>query len=145
MKELRIGLVLYGGIVMDAFVMFPFVDVVAFPLMTTAAVEDLIDIQEMRISPYDVEHSANNDAPLGGAALSGFAGFRDRDIREGDLRRGRLDGAQRLVTLIRNAAMDAGSSQEKNKNPLWVQIRLCALELTARPKHEPLRRFGPWD
>ena len=69
----------------------------------------------MRISPYDVEHSANNDAPLGGAALSGFAGFRDRDIREGDLRRGRLDGAQRLVTLIRNAAMDAGNSQEKNK------------------------------
>ena len=41
MKELRIGLVLYGGIVMDAFVMFPFVDVVAFPLMTAGGLRTL--------------------------------------------------------------------------------------------------------
>ena len=100
--------------IMESFVMFPFVDVIVFPLMTVAGVEDLIDIKVMRISPYDIENSGNTYSALGGAQLSGCAGFLDRDIRERDLHRGRLDGARRLLTLIKNAASDEGYDQEKN-------------------------------
>ena len=85
--------------------MFPFVDRVVFPLMDSAKVEDLIEIEVMRVSPDDTDLLKCIDEPLAGADLAAFAGFLKRSARENDLLRGRLNGAERLVDLIARAAV----------------------------------------
>lgn len=87
------------------YVVFPFVDRVVFPLMDSAKVEDLIEIDVMRVSPEDTDLLKCIDDPLAGADLAAFAGFLKRSSRENDLLWGRLNGAERLVDLIARAAV----------------------------------------
>lgn len=87
------------------YVTFPFVDRVVFPLMDSADVGDLIDVDVMRISPYDSELLSCIESPLQGRRLAAFAGFLKRSAREEDLVWGRLYAAERLVDLIARAAV----------------------------------------
>ena len=70
------------------YVVFPFVDRVIFPLMDSAKVEDLIEIDVMRGSPDDTDLLKCIKDPLAGAELGAFAGFwsaaRERTICSGD-------------------------------------------------------------
>lgn len=93
--------------IMEAFVTFPFIDIIAFPLMDSAGVEDLIDVKVMRMSPFDVE--GRKISPLKSRGLGSFKGFFSKSAREHDLKLGRLDGARRLVDLI-TKAVDCGQS-----------------------------------
>jgi patatin-related protein len=95
----------------EAYINFIFTDLIAFPLMDAARIDDLVLVNTMRISPRDVnrldarmKRQGRQRAPLAGAALGAFAGFVDRTAREGDLLWGRLDGAERLIELIVAAA-----------------------------------------
>ena len=84
--------------VMDAFVTFPFVDVIAYPLMAMAGVEDLIEVQVARFSPLD---TVREGVPtLRSLGLGAFQGFLDRAARRHDMALGRIDGADRLVALL---------------------------------------------
>ena len=88
--------------IMDAFVMFPFIDIVVFPLMEAAGIGDLIQVEAMRISPRDVPR--NDSPPLKSRGLGGFQGFLERSAREHDMKLGRQDGAERLLSMIMKAS-----------------------------------------
>ena len=88
--------------IMDAFVSFPFVDIMAFPLTEAAGIHDLVEIDVMRISPCDVPR--RNEPPLKGRGLGGFQGFLERSAREHDIRWGRHDGADRVVAMVLEAS-----------------------------------------
>ena len=84
--------------IMEAFVTFPFVDLTAFPLMVMAGIEDLIEVEVMRVSPLDT--ARKGDPSLKSLGLMAFQGFLDRDARDHDMRFGRIDGADRVIALL---------------------------------------------
>ncbi len=90
--------------VTTAFVTFPFLDLVTFPLMELAGIDNLIPVKTMRVSPCDATSLSTDASRLKCRQLDGFYGFFSRSAREHDLLWGRLDGAERLITLIINAA-----------------------------------------
>lgn len=90
--------------ILRAFAAFPFVDLLAFPLMDAAGIEDLIDVKVMRISPYDVPRRGKPQ--LKSVGLLSFKGFFCEAAREHDIKLGRLDGARRLVDLVTEAVGD---------------------------------------
>lgn len=92
--------------ILDAFVTFPFVDIVAYPLAQTADIVDLIPIKVMRISPRDVTRTSH--PPLASRDLGGFQGFLKRSARQHDMKWGRRDGTERLVAMI----MDASQAEQ---------------------------------
>ena len=94
--------------ILKMFATFPFVDLIAFPLMDAADIEDLVDVNIMRISPLDVPR--NGEPPLKSRGLFSFKGFLCKEARKHDIEFGRLDGASRLVDLIMEAAGDKDSS-----------------------------------
>ena len=79
-------------------------DQIAFPLMDSADIAELIEIDVMRISPSDSVLFSHHVCPLKGGGLLGFSGFLDRGYRENDLLVGRLHGAERMIDLIARAA-----------------------------------------
>ena len=81
--------------IMEAFVAFPFLDLIAYPVLAAADIHELIDIDVMRISPRDVRRNAH--PPLKSLGLEAFQGFLDREAREHDMMWGRRDGAERLL------------------------------------------------
>ena len=97
----------------SAYAVFPFLDRITFPLMDTAGIEDLIEIDVMRISPADCEFQIGDDHQLKGAALGGFAGFHQRSFREHDLLWGRVHAVERLVDLIVRAAVQDDAEYEQ--------------------------------
>ena len=88
--------------IMEAYVTFPFVDLIAFPLLAAADIDELVDIKVMRISPQDAPRAG--DPPLKSLGIGAFQGFLDRGARKHDMKWGRRDGADRLVTLLVAAA-----------------------------------------
>jgi len=99
--------------VAKAYVTFPFIDVTLGPLMDTARLEDLVKVRTMRISPGDATSLSDDPQRLKGRELGAFAGFLRRTAREHDLLWGRLDGAERLVDLIVEAAAASGADPSK--------------------------------
>lgn len=87
-----------------AFLIFPFVDLIGFPLMDAAGLEDLIPVDVMRISPADATVLSSDPYRLKSRGLGAFMGFLRRPAREHDLMWGRLDGAERLIGLFVKAA-----------------------------------------
>ncbi len=87
-----------------AFLTFPFVDLIAFPLMDAAGLEDLITVDVVRISPSDATSLSSDPHRLKSRELGAFMGFLSRPAREHDLLWGRLDGAERLIDLFVKAA-----------------------------------------
>lgn len=90
--------------VAKAYVVYPMIDSVIFPMMDSAGVRDLSTTRVIRISPHDAKALSGNPFRLKGQELGAFAGFLRRDAREHDLLWGRLDGAERLIDLIIAAA-----------------------------------------
>ena len=84
---------------LEEIAVFPFVDVLLFPLMDMSAVTDLIPIRTMRISPADCQNLSSDPKRLRSWKLGGFAGFLSRQHREHDLAWGRLDATDRLIGL----------------------------------------------
>ena len=92
----------------DADKLFEQQDVVVYPITFGTALGEFEPVDIFRISPEDTTPIANTAPPgcetpspkLRGETLGAFGGFLDRDWRLGDMLRGRLDGAERLITAV---------------------------------------------
>ena len=71
--------------VTTAFVTFPFLDLVTFPLMELAGIDNLIPVKTMRVSPCDATSLSTDASRLKYRQLDGFYGFFSRSAREHDL------------------------------------------------------------
>jgi patatin-related protein len=88
------------------YVGFAFWDVLTFTLPEWRDIGEHDEIRVERISPVDavsLRVGAANSS-LKGAELRHFAGFLSRSLRESDYLWGRLDGAERLIDIICDAA-----------------------------------------
>jgi patatin-related protein len=85
---------------------FAFWDVLTFALPEWRDVQEHDEIRIDRISPVDAASLRSGVANPGlrGAELRHFAGFLSRPHRENDYLWGRLDGAERLIDIVCNAA-----------------------------------------
>jgi hypothetical protein len=85
---------------------FPFWDVLTFTLPEWRDIGEHDEIRIDRISPVDAVslRSGTTNSMLKGAELRHFAGFLSRPMRESDYLWGRLDGAERLIDIICDAA-----------------------------------------
>jgi hypothetical protein len=88
------------------YVGFPFWDVLTFALPEWRDAGEHDEIRIDRISPVDAVSLRSGAEPsaLKGADLRHFAGFLSRPMRESDYLWGRLDGAERLIDIIADAA-----------------------------------------
>lgn len=91
------------------YVGFPLWDVLIFPISSVADVGELNKVEVVRFSPEDVRllraPGQESELPtaedkLKGVGAGHFAAFFSRDRRENDYLWGRLDGAERLITLL---------------------------------------------
>ncbi len=119
------------------YVVFPFVDLVVFPLMDSAKVAELIEIDVMRVSPRDTQLLAGVGDPLHGDELGAFAGFLKRRWRENDLLWGRLNAVERLVDLIARAAVPDDRQYEREpvkrlRKRFKIKAMVAVLEDEAR-------------
>ena len=80
-------------------------DMVAYPIIySTAAGEELDKVEVFRISPEDVQLPIHGPDKLAGLQLGHFAALVDRKFRLNDILWGRLDCAERLITLLLKSA-----------------------------------------
>ncbi|MEQ8654435.1 MAG: patatin-like protein [Kiloniellales bacterium] len=122
--------------VLTAFASFPFEDISAYPLMLANQVEDLIEVDVMRISPLDSEAANGDQAPLQSLEFGAFAGFLDRTARVHDITRGRIDGATRILDLLLDAAFGvqkSGPAASALRKTYDTRLR-TAIELAMKQK-----------
>jgi hypothetical protein len=90
----------------QAYVGFPFFDVLTLPLNKWQDLDDVDTVQVDRISPEDARAIREGGAPatLMGRDLGYFAAFFSRRARENDYLWGRLHAADRLVDIVASSA-----------------------------------------
>ncbi len=90
---------------LQAFVGFPFFDVLTLPLNKWNDLDDVDTVQVDRISPEDAKaiRQGGARATLMGRDLGHFAAFFSRKARENDYLWGRLHAADRLVDIVASA------------------------------------------
>lgn len=106
-----------------AYLSFPLVDLVLFPVSDAAGVRDLVETQVLRISPKDGKLLSDVRESLAGREMGAFYGFFDKAARENDLLWGRLDGAERMVDMLAHAA----GLDEQRRDCLRREILLAVL------------------
>lgn len=82
---------------------FPYWDILVYPVQTLSDVGELDHVEVSRVSPLDavlLSPEGSPREPLSGAALHHFGAFFTSAGREKDYLWGRLDAAERLVTLL---------------------------------------------
>ena len=87
---------------------FPFWDALIYPLQRLSDIGELDEIEVVRLSPSDAVALADGNASaddlvtmkLQGVGAGHFAAFLDRSYRENDFLWGRLDAAERLMTVV---------------------------------------------
>ncbi len=80
---------------------FPFWDILVYSVQAVADVNERDHVEVLRVSPLDAKLlEPNPGAKLKGTGLFHFAAFFDRGYRENDYLWGRLDAAERLITLM---------------------------------------------
>jgi predicted acylesterase/phospholipase RssA len=91
---------------------FPFWDRVAYPFTAYSGTGDLAHVEVMRFSPNDTSSlSGRKAAKLAGTKLGHFGAFFSADGRQRDYVWGRLDGAERVLALLRRRS-DAARLRE---------------------------------
>jgi hypothetical protein len=80
---------------------FPFWDVLVYPVQALPGVNERDHVEVVRMSPFDSTVLGwPGDKKLKGTGLAHFAAFFNREFRENDYLWGRLDAAERLVSLL---------------------------------------------
>ncbi|HEY4344965.1 MAG TPA: patatin-like protein [Parvibaculum sp.] len=97
---------------MQAYVGFPFFDVLTLPLNKWNDLDDVDTMQVDRISPEDAKaiRKGGAQATLMGRNLGHFAAFFSRRARENDYLWGRLHAADRLVDIVSSAGAAANAT-----------------------------------
>jgi hypothetical protein len=99
-----------GMIAISGWQFFQVQDVQVFPILFGTSLGEFESVEIFRISPQDTRSiqgtspdpkaEQNGNPPLRGEALGAFGAFLDQRWRLNDMLRGRLDGAERLITAI---------------------------------------------
>jgi patatin-related protein len=89
------------------YVGFPLWDAMLFPVLALTGVSQFSPIEVARISPEEAQRiPPSKRGPLRGNALHHFGAFEARADREHDYLCGRLDGVERLLTLLQPPNLD---------------------------------------
>jgi len=112
---------------LQAYLGFPFFDVLTFPLLLNEEVDDIDTIRVDRISPLDAKglSKGSNIMALRGRDLGRFGAFFSRTAREHDYLWGRLQSAERLVDIVSNTLAKTAitpSERDAFKNRLFLAI-----------------------
>ena len=99
---------------------FVLYDLVTYPIQYGTGAGESSPVAIHRVSPEDATSLINERAPgetrqkLAGRALMSFGAFLDRRWRKNDMRWGRLDGAERLITILLPGE-DAATKKQREK------------------------------
>jgi hypothetical protein len=118
------------------YVGFALWDVLTFTLPDWRDLGEHDEIRVDRVSPVDAVslRAGATSATLKGAELRHFAGFFSRSLRESDYLWGRLDGAERLIDIICDAASpDISLDQQEIK-----KIKVAAFHAILNTEEEHL-------
>jgi hypothetical protein len=87
---------------------------VSYPILYSTGVGDELDeIEVFRISPEDVKRPINDPKKLAGLSLGHFGALVNKKFRLNDILWGRLDCAERLITLLlKSAPPDAATAEQ---------------------------------
>ena len=102
-----------GREILESYIGFPVFDRSMFPVQQALDAFELRKIEVGRISPKDAPLLCPDGVELKGAQLQTFGAFFNRRWREHDYLWGRLNGAERLVRLLRDVVQQNTSSQGK--------------------------------
>ncbi|MEX0838741.1 MAG: patatin-like protein [Parvibaculum sp.] len=108
----------------QAYVGFPFFDVLTLPLNKWQDLDDVDTVLVDRISPEDAKALREGGAPatLMGRDLGYFAAFFSRRARENDYLWGRLHAADRLVDIVASAAPAALHASDLDLHQLKARL-----------------------
>lgn len=120
---------------MQAYIGFPFFDVLTLPLNKWNDLDDVDTMQVDRISPEDAKaiRSGGAQATLMGRNLGHFAAFFSRRARENDYLWGRLHAADRLVDIVASAGITSAAAPSTDFTNL--KMRLFRSILKAEASH----------
>jgi len=122
---------------MQAYIGFPFFDVLTLPLNKWQDIDDVDTVLVDRISPDDAKalREGGAAATLMGRDLGYFAAFFSRRARENDYLWGRLHSADRLVDIVVSAA--SGTLKKERFDKDMLKGRLLSAILKAERPHLP--------
>ncbi|WP_305988653.1 patatin-like protein [Roseibium sp. MMSF_3544] len=110
-----------------SYIGFGFYDLITFPVLQRNDFSEVTEILVDRISPRDADSLYTDGFELKGKALNSFGAFFNRGWREHDYLWGRLNAADRLVSIILSAAGE-GSLAQPQVNQARARIFLAILE-----------------
>ncbi|MES0809249.1 patatin-like protein [Roseibium sp. SCPC15] len=110
-----------------AYIGFGFYDLITFPVLQRNDFSEVTEILVDRISPRDASSLYTEGFDLKGKALNAFGAFFNRGWREHDYLWGRLNAADRLVSIVLSAAGE-GTLPQPQVNQARARIFLAILE-----------------
>ena len=109
---------------------FEYYDMLIFPIYYGTGVEELDEVEIIRVSPEDAtnlfDEKIKGNKKLAGTTLANFGAFFTREWRENDVMWGRLDGAECLIKALRT------EGGERDKITEEIQHAILQDELTPR-------------
>ncbi|WP_208986205.1 patatin-like protein [Labrenzia sp. OB1] len=112
---------------MRSYIGFGFYDLITFPVLQRNDFSEVTEILVDRISPRDADSLHTDNFDLKGKSLNSFGAFFNRGWREHDYLWGRLNAADRLVSIILSAA-GKGTLPQIQVNQARARIFLAILE-----------------
>lgn len=112
---------------MRAYIGFAFYDLITFPVLQRNDFSEVTEILVDRISPRDATSLFTQGFDLKGKQLNTFGAFFNRGWREHDYLWGRLNAADRLVSIVLSAAHE-GTLPQPQVNQARARIFLAVLE-----------------
>ncbi|WP_420414730.1 patatin-like protein [Roseibium sp.] len=112
---------------LEAYIGFGFYDLITFPVLQRNDFSEVTEILVDRISPRDAESLYTEGFELKGKQLNTFGAFFNRSWREHDYLWGRLNAADRLVSVVLSSIGDAPLPQPE-VNQARARIFLAILE-----------------
>ncbi|WP_298961971.1 patatin-like protein [uncultured Roseibium sp.] len=112
---------------MRTYIGFAFYDLITFPVLQRNDFSEVTEILVDRISPRDATSLFTQGFDLKGKQLNTFGAFFNRGWREHDYLWGRLNAADRLVSIVLSAAHE-GTLPQPQVNQARARIFLAVLE-----------------
>lgn len=94
-----------------AYIGFAFYDLITFPILQSTDLAEINEVLIDRISPEDARNLSAEPVQLRGMELFSFGAFFNRSWREHDYLWGRLNAADRLVSIIQSSVGDRHAAQ----------------------------------
>ncbi|MEP3427161.1 MAG: patatin-like protein [Roseibium sp.] len=112
---------------LQAYIGFSFYDLITFPVLQRNDFSEVTEILVDRISPRDAESLYTEGFDLKGKELNTFGAFFNRSWREHDYLWGRLNAADRLVSVVLSVTGEVSLPQQQ-VNQARARIFLAVLE-----------------